>query len=50
MLVQAEHLCVKTRGVEDPCSDTVTCKLDGVFRQPDKRAEFIALCKGLTSN
>jgi GTP cyclohydrolase IA len=50
VLIQAEHLCVKTRGVEDPCSDTVTCKLDGVFKQADKRAEFIALCKGLTSH
>lgn len=39
--IDAEHLCVKTRGVEDACSDTVTSKLGGVFKSnPATRAEF----------
>jgi GTP cyclohydrolase I len=39
--IDAEHLCVKTRGVEDACSDTVTSKLGGVFKSKDAtRAEF----------
>lgn len=47
VIIQAEHLCVKTRGVEDPCSDTVTSKLGGKFKEGSMRAEFIALAKGL---
>jgi GTP cyclohydrolase I len=44
IIIEAEHLCVKTRGVEDPCSDTVTSKLSGVFKSdPKVRSEFIAL-------
>lgn len=39
--IDAEHLCVKTRGVEDACSDTVTSKLGGVFKSNSAtRAEF----------
>lgn len=46
IIVEAEHLCVKTRGVEDPCSDTVTSKLSGVFKSdPKVRAEFISLTR-----
>ena len=42
--IDAEHLCVKTRGVEDACSDTVTSKLGGVFKANDKvRAEFYSI-------
>lgn len=41
--IEAEHLCVKTRGVEDACSDTVTTKLGGVFKTSDRvRAEFFS--------
>lgn len=43
VIIEAEHMCVKTRGVEDACSDTVTSKLGGVFKKPEVRAEFIAL-------
>lgn len=39
--IDAEHLCVKTRGVEDACSDTVTSKLSGVFKSnASSRSEF----------
>lgn len=41
--IEAEHLCVKTRGIMDACSDTVSSKLGGVFRQPAVRAEFFSL-------
>jgi GTP cyclohydrolase IA len=41
--IDAEHLCVKTRGVEDACSDTVTSKLGGVFKNPSVRAEFYSI-------
>jgi GTP cyclohydrolase IA len=47
VIIQAEHACVRTRGVEDPCSDTTTSKLGGVFVNAEQRAEFIALSKGL---
>lgn len=43
VIIAAEHMCVKTRGVEDACSDTVTSKLGGVFLEAAPRAEFISL-------
>jgi len=48
VILEAEHMCVKTRGVLDACSDTVTSQLGGAFKKPEVRAEFIALSKGLT--
>lgn len=42
--IAAEHLCVKIRGVEDACSDTVTSQLGGVFKsQGLPRQEFFSL-------
>lgn len=39
--IDAEHMCVKTRGVEDPCSSTITNYISGVFRDnPHTRQEF----------
>jgi len=43
IIIQGEHMCVQTRGVEDPCSDTVTSKLGGKFKDGALRAEFITL-------
>ena len=43
VIIEAEHMCVKTRGVEDSCSDTVTSKVGGAFRNPETRSEFITL-------
>ncbi len=49
--IQAEHMCVKVRGAEDACSDTVSSQLSGCFKDNvSARAEFFALAKGLTSN
>ena len=46
VIIQADHMCVKTRGVEDSCSDTITSFLGGDFRLPATRMEFIELSKG----
>jgi GTP cyclohydrolase I len=45
-IIEADHFCVKYRGIQDPCSDTVTSKMAGVFRtKPEARAEFLSLIK-----
>lgn len=42
VVIDAEHYCVKSRGVEDVGSSTVTSKLGGAFRKAgDARAEFM---------
>ena len=45
VIIEAEHACVKTRGVEDACSDTVTSKVSGAFSNPTTRHEFITLTR-----
>jgi GTP cyclohydrolase IA len=46
VVVDAQHFCVKSRGVEDVGSSTTTSKLGGVFRKnPMVRAEFMALSR-----
>jgi GTP cyclohydrolase I len=44
--VDAEHLCVKMRGVEDAHSSTVTSHFGGKFREPEVRAEFLQAIRG----
>jgi len=47
VLIDAEHGCVKNRGIQDHASHTVTSKLGGAFKDdPATRAEFISLSKG----
>lgn len=46
VVIQAEHACVRLRGVQDPCSDTTTSYLGGSFRTPHVHQEFLALCAG----
>lgn len=41
VVIEAEHMCVKTRGVEDACSDTVTSKVGGAFKEGTSRMEFL---------
>jgi GTP cyclohydrolase I len=42
VVLDAQHYCVKSRGVEDVGSSTVTSKLGGVFKSdPSVRAEFM---------
>lgn len=42
VVIDAQHYCVKSRGVEDVGSSTVTSKLGGVFKtDPSVRLEFM---------
>jgi len=42
VVIDAQHYCVKSRGVEDVGSSTVTSKLGGVFKNdPSVRVEFM---------
>jgi GTP cyclohydrolase I len=43
VLMDAEHYCVKSRGIKDVGSSTVTSKLGGSFRFPEVRAEFFGI-------
>ena len=44
VLIDAQHYCVKSRGVEDTGSSTVTCRLGGGFKtDPSARAEFLQI-------
>jgi GTP cyclohydrolase I len=44
VVIHAQHFCVKSRGVEDTGSSTVTSKLGGVFKTaPSVRSEFMSL-------
>lgn len=46
VVIEGVHYCVKSRGVEDHNSYTLTAKLGGCFRsEPDCRAEFMSLIK-----
>lgn len=42
VLIDAKHLCVSSRGVEDNSSATVTAHYSGKFRDEKTRAEFLA--------
>jgi GTP cyclohydrolase I len=47
--IDAIHYCVRSRGVSDSNSRTVTNKLGGAFmKQGPTRAEFMALCRSPT--
>lgn len=43
VVVDAEHLCVSTRGVKDHSSSTVTIEYDGAFLEENQRKEFFKL-------
>ncbi len=46
VMIDAEHYCVKSRGVEDHNSDTVTSHLGGKFRtDPLVRSEFLNIAR-----
>lgn len=46
VLLDAEHGCVKNRGIQDSCSHTITSKLGGPFKDdPATRAEFMSLAR-----
>jgi len=44
VVISAEHLCVKFRGIQDQCSSTTTSHMAGRFRAiPEVRAELLSL-------
>lgn len=48
VMIDAQHYCVKSRGVEDVNSRTVTSKLGGAFKDKDNTArhEFLSIARG----
>ena len=40
-VIDAKHLCVNQRGIKDIASSTVTCEFGGVFKNQDKKQEFL---------
>jgi GTP cyclohydrolase I len=46
VMIDAQHYCVKSRGVEDTGSSTVTVRLGGGFKSdPAARAEFLSIAR-----
>lgn len=46
VLIDAQHYCVKSRGVEDTGSSTVTVRLGGGFKEdPAARNEFLSIAR-----
>jgi len=43
--IDAEHMCVSSRGVSDQCSSTVTVEYSGKFEEENTRNEFLAYIK-----
>ena len=44
--IKATHFCVKSRGIQDTASYTITSKIGGVFKtEPEARNEFLTLTK-----
>ncbi|MFN3852003.1 MAG: GTP cyclohydrolase I FolE [Spirosomataceae bacterium] len=43
VIVDADHFCVSSRGVQDQTSSTITSYYGGVFESTDKRDEFLKL-------
>jgi GTP cyclohydrolase IA len=41
VVIDAKHLCVASRGVEDDTSSTITAFYGGAFKEENKKAEFL---------
>jgi GTP cyclohydrolase I len=41
VILDAEHLCVKSRGIQDTASSTVTASYHGKFKNEETRKEFL---------
>lgn len=44
--IDAKHMCVQSRGVEDACSSTVTVDYSGKFAQKEYRDQFLVAIQG----
>ena len=47
VMIDAKHLCVSSRGIQDEGSSTITAEYGGVFKEPLRKEEFL---KYLTLN
>lgn len=46
VVIEAQHMCMKLRGVRNASSVTVTSSVRGAFENPETRQEFMSLVKG----
>ena len=46
VILDAEHLCVQSRGIQDTHSSTVTSYYSGKFQQEETKAEFLKYVYG----
>lgn len=45
VLIEADHMCVSSRGIKDTSSSTVSSEYSGKFNNPETRAEFLRYIK-----
>lgn len=41
VVIDAKHLCVSSRGIQDEGSSTITAEYGGIFKDPQRREEFL---------
>jgi GTP cyclohydrolase I len=41
VVVNAKHLCVSSRGIQDESSSTITAEYGGIFKDPHRKDEFL---------
>lgn len=41
VVIDARHMCVSSRGIEDESSSTVTAEYGGIFKEKERREEFL---------
>jgi GTP cyclohydrolase I len=45
VVIEAKHLCVSSRGIQDESSSTITADYSGLFKDPNRRDEFLKYIK-----
>jgi GTP cyclohydrolase I len=45
VVMEAKHLCVSSRGIQDESSYTSTIQYGGIFNQKENRNDFFSLLK-----
>ncbi|MBC8004004.1 MAG: GTP cyclohydrolase I FolE [Verrucomicrobia bacterium] len=41
IVIDAKHMCVSSRGIQDESSSTITAEYGGVFKNPNRKDEFL---------
>ncbi len=41
VVIDAKHMCVSSRGIEDESSSTITAEYSGVFKRQERKDEFL---------